>query len=189
MGHFLQALEELLPGHLHDILKWDFLPLTHLKDRHSDLFGPPLTALFEAYLILDDYLNLKTMASQDIPEDSWGCMRCGFCCTFMRPGPVTAATYRDWEKEGAPVAWFYNVRGKWKKNPVYKCWYYNGIRLRLCPFLFINRNDSMPFCSIYHMGDDFRPPVCSDFHPRHVTCRPDIDTEITPHPGREHLRE
>ena len=189
MGHFFQALEELLPGHLHKILKWDFIPFDHVKDRHSDLAGPPLTALFEAYLCLGRNLDLKALTSQNIAEDSWGCMRCGFCCTSMRPGPVTAATYRDWEKAEAPVAWFYSSSERRKGNLVYKCWYHNGVRLRICPFMFINRNDSRTFCSIYHMGDDFRPPVCTDFHPRHVTCRPGVDTEITPYPGREYLRE
>ena len=170
MDQFLRALEELLPGHLHDILEWDFIPWNHLKNSHSDLPGSPLTALFEAYLSLDKYLNLNTMAPQNIPEESWGCLRCGFCCTSMRPGPVSSATYQRWETSDAPVAWFYVPVGLKRRKPTYKCWYNYGVRLRICPFMLINRNDSRAFCSIYHMGDDFRPPVCVNYIPRHETC-------------------
>ena len=178
MANFSQTLEELLPGHLHKILDWDFVPWNHVKDHHNDLSNPSLTALLEAYLRLDEYLDLEDLASQTIPEESWGCKRCGFCCTSMQPGPVTAATYRNWEEAEAPVAWFYSARGKRKKNPVYRCWFYNDIRLRICPFMFTNRRDSRNFCSIYHMGDDYRPPVCSKYVPRHETCTskfPDLD--------------
>jgi hypothetical protein len=170
MGLFLQALEELLPGHLYDILDWDFIPFNHVADRHGDLPGPPLIALFEAYLCLHKNLNLETLASQSVPEESWGCMRCGYCCTSMRPGSVKASTYRSWEEAGAPVAWFYSPSQWRNKNPVYKCWYHNGIRLRICPFMLINLWDLKPFCSIYHMGNDFRPSECSGYLPRHETC-------------------
>ncbi len=170
MGRSLRTLEELLPGYLRHMLSWDFLPWDHVGDHHSDLSDPSLTALFDAYLNLDSYLDLESIASQDIPEGSWGCSRCGFCCTSRRPGPVTADTIWNWEKAQAPIALFYSARGQNKRNPAYRCWYHNGIRLRICPFMFVNRNDSRPFCSIYHMGDDFRPPACSGYLPRHKTC-------------------
>ena len=189
MDRYLRSLEELLPGHLHEILEWEFIPWDHLKDRHSDLSGPHLTALFEAYLYLNRHLDLKTQASQTIPEKSWGCMRCGFCCTSMRPKAVRSSTYQRWEKADAPVAWFYSFSGKVKKGRDYRCWYHNGIRLRICPFMFINLNDSRSFCSIYPMGDNFRPPACSSCNPRHETCRPDIGTVSSPYLGQELLHE
>jgi hypothetical protein len=170
MEHFLEALGELLPGYLYDIVEWDFIPLMHIKDRHSDLAAAPIEALFGAYLWLGKNLDLRALASQDIPGESWGCMRCGFCCTFMRPGPVKAATYRGWEKAVAPVARFYKPSGKEKRNSTYRCWYHDGIRLRMCPFMFTNRIDQRPFCSIYRMGEKFRPPACSRYIPRHETC-------------------
>jgi hypothetical protein len=170
MPSFFQALEDLLPLHLQDLLKWEFIPWSHVKYRHSDLAGPPLTALLGAYSTLNSHFDLKTISSQDLPEENWGCMRCGFCCTSRRPGPVTAATYRNWEKAGAPVALFYKVRGRKKRNPVYSCWFHNGIRLRICPFLLMNLTDHKPFCSIYHTGDDYRPFACSGYVPRHETC-------------------
>ncbi|MDF1527370.1 MAG: hypothetical protein RRA15_13065 [bacterium] len=121
MTHFLQALEGLLPAHLHDLLACEFLPWSHILEHYSDMSGPPLTALFDAYQSLHSHLDFKALSSQNLPEDSWGCMRCGFCCTSRRPGPVTAATYRHWEKVGAPVALFYKTRARRKKNPVYIC--------------------------------------------------------------------
>jgi hypothetical protein len=174
---------------LRKILGWDFIPWNHVKDLHDDLPGPPLIALFGAYLFLDRNLGLKALASQSIPEESWGCMRCGFCCTSMRPGPVKAPTYRSWEEAEAPVAWFYRPSGRRKRNLVYRCWYHNGVCLRICPFLLANRNDSRMFCSIYHMGNDLRPPVCSGFHPRHATCRSGVDAKSTPYSGEVYLRE
>jgi len=170
VGRFLQALEKLLPVHLYDILDWDFIPFNHVKDRHSDLPGPPLLALFEAYLRLDRDLDLEALASQSVPEESWGCKRCGYCCASMRPNSVKASIYRNWEEAGAPVAWFYSTSGKINRNSIYSCWYYNGVRLRICPFMLINLWDLKPFCSIYHMGDDFRPSACSGYLPRHETC-------------------
>ena len=170
MGQFLKELENLLPGYLNEICSRDYIPFMHVKDRHEDLSVTHLTALFEAYQRLDQALDVETLATRTISEDSWGCMRCGFCCTFMRPGPVKASTYRSWMDADAPIAWFYSARREKSRNGVYRCWYHNGVRLRMCPFMFINLRDFRPFCSIYHMGDDLRPPVCSGFIPKHETC-------------------
>ena len=49
-------------------------------------------------------------------------------------------------------------------------WFHNGVRLRVCHFMFINLEDSRTFCSIYHMGDEYRPSMCSGYIPRHETC-------------------
>jgi hypothetical protein len=170
MVEFLRDLESLLPESLHPVLKWHFIPWGKVRERHADLTGPPLVALFEAYHSIDDLLNLESLAWKIVPEESWGCMRCGFCCSYMRPGPVPARLFLEWEKAGVPVAWFYKPRKKGKPNSTYRCWYNNGTRLRICPFMIVNLTDGKPFCSIYHMGDDHRPPVCSKYVPRHETC-------------------
>jgi len=189
MSPYFQALEKLLPEHLRDILEWDFVPWNFIQDRHANLAPAPLTALFQAYLDLNNYLDLEALVSQKIPETSWGCERCGFCCTSMRPGPVTAAIYEVWEQAGIPIAWFYKPAGKWRRNSLYKCWYHNDVHLRICPFVFINRYDSRPFCSIYHMGAQYRPPICSSFHPRHESCGLEVNTGTTPYLGQEYLHE
>jgi len=170
MVPFSRAFEELLPAHLHDVLEWDFIPWEFIRNRYGDSRGPDLRALFEAYLRLASRLDLEAQVSQVIPAGSWGCMRCGFCCSFMQPRPVRASTYKVWEKAAAPVAWFYNSRGNVTKDNVYRCWYHDGVRLRICPFMLINRNDHRPFCTIYGMGENFRPPTCSKYIPRHPSC-------------------
>jgi hypothetical protein len=179
MDHYLMWLREELPGNLHSVLSWDFIPWSFVEDRHRNLPCAPLIALFDAYLLLDSHLDLEAMVSLEIPPQSWGCERCGYCCASMRPGPVKPSAYRAWEAAGAPVAWFYSPQGRRNKNSVYRCWYHNGVRLMICPFMFINRKDHRPFCAIYPMGNEFRPSVCSKYIPRHEACtsRP---TEIEP---------
>jgi len=170
MDPFLLALRETLPGKWHPVLTWDFIPWTFIESRHPRLPCPALTALLEAYRLLATLLDLETLVSREIPAESWGCERCGFCCTSMRPGSVDAPTYRAWEEAGAPAARFCSQRS-WKgKGSVYRCWYHNGVRLMICPFMFINRVDHKPFCAIYFMGDCYRPSVCSRYIPRHETC-------------------
>jgi hypothetical protein len=170
MASFIQLLEEILPQSCNKVLTWEFVPWGFVRERHESLSDPALKALIDAYASIEHRLDLEEIASVIIQEDSWGCLRCGHCCTYMRPGPVTDPTYSRWQEADAPVAWFYQARKRTRKNRVYRCWFHEGIRLRMCPFLIINRNDSRPACSIYHMGDDFRPPVCCGFKPRHETC-------------------
>lgn len=167
---FTRDLEKLLPPNLHHLLGLDYIPWDKVAARHADVSEPDLTAQFEAYGLVKARFDLEALASLKIPEGSWGCMRCGFCCSSMRPGPVPAETFRQWEEADAPVAWFYQPRRRSGPKILYRCWYHNGVRLRICPFMFINLRDSRPFCSIYSMGDDHRPPVCSKYVPRHETC-------------------
>lgn len=170
VDHTLAALKRILPHRLHEILDWDFIPLRHIEDRHRDLSAKHLTALFEAYHFISQNLDLEFLSSAEIPRDSWGCTRCGFCCTYMRPGPATDSTYRKWEEAGSPLIWFFSPQGASTRNPLYRCWYFNGVRLRMCPLMFTNRKDLRTFCSIYAMGDDLRPSACSRYIPRHETC-------------------
>lgn len=170
MGSFTSALRGVLPAHLNGILDWDFIPFDHIEKRHGDLSAVHLTALFEAYLLLGQVLDLESLASVEIPEDSWGCMRCGFCCSNMRPGPVKASTYLEWKEAGSPLVLFYSSQGTKTKNPVYRCWFSKGTRLRICPFMLLNRIDLRAFCSVYGTGVDLRPSECSKYKPRHETC-------------------
>jgi hypothetical protein len=160
-----------LPRHLHDILEWDFIPWDYVKNRHGDVPNDPFIALFDAYYQLGDLLDLEALSLQVIPEYGGNCLRCGSCCAYMRPGTVSASTYRKWEERGALVAMFYSPVGRKKRNPTYSCWFNNGTRLRLCPFMFMNRNDQKPFCAIHHMGRDYRPRACSRFHPNPPICQ------------------
>ena len=171
MDHYLMSLRGELPEHLHTILSWDFIPWTFVKNRHGDHPNTPLVALLDAYYRLNGILDLESIASAIIPSDSGGCLRCGSCCTYLRPGAVSGRTWRRWEKTEVPVALFYDPVGKKKPHFTYNCWFNNGVRLRMCPFLLMNRNDSKPFCSIHHLGREFRPRACSRFPPNPPTCQ------------------
>jgi hypothetical protein len=168
---FLQSIGKEVPGHLHEILAWDFIPWDYVKKRHGDAPNDPLVALLDAYSQLADVIDLEALCSRDIPDFAGNCLRCGSCCAYMRPGTVSSSTYRKWQEMGAPVARFYSPFGKKKRNPTYNCWYNNGIRLRLCPFMFVNRNDLKPFCAIHHLGRDHRPRACSRFSPNPPLCQ------------------
>ena len=171
MDHYLHSLQDEIPEHLHRILSWDFIPWNFVKNRHSDHPNTPLLALLEAYSHLDDLLDLESFASMVLPSDSGGCLRCGSCCAFMRPGAVSGKTYRRWKRTGVPVALFYSPFKKKKPFSTYNCWFNNCERLRMCPFLLVNRIDSKPFCSIHHMGRDSRPGACSRFSPNPPICQ------------------
>lgn len=171
VDHYLMSLRGELPEYLHDILAWDFLPWNFIKNRHGDRPNTALIALLEAYSRLDRLLDLDSLGSMALPSDSGGCLRCGSCCTYMRPGAVSGKTYRKWEQAGVPVALFYSPVGKKIPHSRYNCWYNNGERLRMCPFLLMNRLDSRPFCSIHHLGREFRPRACSRFPPNPPVCQ------------------
>lgn len=143
-----------------------------MKNRHGDLPNTPLIALLEAYLRLDDLLDMESLSLMEIPPpDSGGCLRCGSCCTYLRPGAVSGRTWRRWERSGMPVAYFYSPF-KGKDTPSsYTCWFNNGVRLRMCPFLLLNRMDGKPFCCIHHLGRHHRPRACSRFAPNPPICQ------------------
>ena len=171
MDHYLSSLRDELPERLHHLLEWDFLPWSYVRNRYSDHPIDPLVALFDAWVQIHAILDLETIASIKIPSESGGCLRCGSCCAYLRPGAVSERTYRRWLKAGVPAASFYAPAGKTGPAPSYNCWYYRSTRLRLCPFLLVNRVDSMPFCSIHHLGRDFRPPACSRYAPDPPMCQ------------------
>ena len=171
VDHYLEALRIELPENMHPILSWEFLPWNFIKNRHGDQPNTPLIALLEAYSDLNDLLDLESLASMTLPSDSGSCLRCGSCCTYMRPGAVTGRTFRRWVSSGIPVALFYRPVGKRGSSTTYICWYNRGQRLRMCPFLLINLQDARPFCSIHHMGREYRPSTCYRFPPNPPLCQ------------------
>jgi hypothetical protein len=171
VDHYLETLREELPDNLHPVLFWKFIPWNFIKNRHGDQPNTSLIALLEAYSELNNLLDLESLASMILPSDSGGCLRCGSCCTYMRPGAVSGRTFRKWISSGIPVALFYSPVGKREPFTTYNCWYNKGQRLRMCPFLLINLHDSRPFCSIHHMGREYRPGTCSRFPPNPPLCQ------------------
>ena len=170
MDIFRQELREALPAHLRDLLTVEWIPWELVKRRHGDLPNDPVLALFSAYKCVLSYsYPIASLAMQKIPRDSSGCLRCGTCCTHMRPGAVSASTYRRWKERRALVSEFYAPVGK-GRNPRHTCWFFSGVRLRLCPLLFCNLVDGKPFCSIHHLGRGHRPRACARFQPNPPLC-------------------
>lgn len=167
---FRQTLSEVLPDHLTGLLSADWIPWALVQQRHGDLPNDPVIALFSAYdHLMNRSFPVNDLAASVIPPDFSGCLRCGTCCTFMRPGAVSAATHRKWEKKGTLVSEFYGPVGK-GRNPRHSCWFYGEIRLRICPLLLQNKKDGKPFCSVHHLGPGHRPPACARFQPNPPLC-------------------
>jgi hypothetical protein len=171
VAHYLDSLRAELPEDLHPILLWDFLPWNFIRARHGDHPLTPLKALLKAYAILNGVFDLGSLAMMKLPSDSSGCLRCGSCCAYLRPGAVSGRTYRKWEMESVPVAHFYSPVKNRIKDSTYTCWFNNGTRLRMCPFLLLNLVDGKPFCCIHHMGKRYRPRACSRFQPNPPVCQ------------------
>lgn len=176
MDSFFWSLEKELPAHLTGILRQDYIPIIYVKDRHGDAPYEPLIALLDAYRQVAEELDLETLASQAIPGYEGSCQRCGSCCAHKRPGAVSFATWQKWKERKIPVTWFYSLIadkeiGDNQEEPSYHCWFHNGTRLRLCPFMFVNRLDRQPFCALHHLGDENRPPACSRFQPNPPVCQ------------------
>jgi len=162
---FKESLTEVLPDHLCDLVSKEWIPWKWVENRHSDLPEKEITALFEAYNYLSRTFPIDSLASHVFPENPHGCARCGYCCTCLRPGLVSSKTIHKWREQDGLAAEFYRPVGRWQ-NSRYKCWYHRDVRLRICPLLFRNIRDGKTFCSIYHLGDDYRPPACV----RHRAC-------------------
>lgn len=170
MDLFRQELSAVLPVHLCDLVSAEWIPWEMVRRRHGDLPNDPLVALFDAYhLILSRSHPVEALAAQRIPDDSSRCLRCGTCCTHMRPGAVSAATYRRWKERGTLAGEFYMAVGE-GRNRRYTCWFFGGVRLRICPLLFRNLEDGRPFCSVHHLGRRHRPSACARFQPNPPTC-------------------
>ncbi len=162
---FKESLIEVLPDHLGDLVSKEWIPWKWVEKLHPDLPEKQIIALFEAYNYLSYNIPIYHLASRELPDDPDGCQRCGYCCSYLRPGIVSSETIRYWREQAGLAAKFYRPVGRWR-NSWYKCWYHGDVRLRICPLLFRNTMDGKTFCSIHHLGDDFRPPMCV----RHRAC-------------------
>jgi hypothetical protein len=52
----------------------------------------------------------------------------------------------------------------------YTGWFYEGIRLRICPLLLRDPSNGDNFCAVYHLGSGHRPPSCEGFRPNWPHC-------------------
>jgi hypothetical protein len=130
----------------------------------------PLLALFKSYEHILSNLRVRELAQTRISGEATDCERCGMCCAFMRPGPVSFRTWGKWQREGALIADFFEAFGN-EDHPAYHCWYFTGVRLLMCPLLLRSVVDRKTFCAVYHMGSTQRHPACSTYRPNPPLCR------------------
>lgn len=170
MAVFREKLCELLPGHLRDLVSVEWVPWTWVRQRHTDLPKEQITALFEAYRhLLSSSHPVEDLASRTIPGETRGCIRCGSCCACLLPGPVSRNVFRFWSKQGMLMGKFVAPGSRGFKR-IYTCWYFEGVRLRMCPLLHRNLTDGKAFCSVYHLGSAHRHPACVRYRPGPPLC-------------------
>jgi len=169
METFREEIRGKLPAHLEHLLYAQWIPLPLVRSRHSELHLDPLIALFCAYEHIGNKLPVKELINKEILEDSGGCQRCGSCCIYMRPGTISAMTFRKWSANKCIISDFFRTMDK-GEYPSYSCWFFNDVKLRMCPILLWNVQDSKTFCSIHHMGPDNRHPACSGFRANPPLC-------------------
>ena len=170
MEHFRFKLGQILTPDLAYLVASEWVPLEQVRLRHQGEHGGELIALFKAYKHIHSRLQVIELSETPIPVGSDRCRMCGTCCSIMRPGPVSARTFRAWDGEGKLIADFFYTAGR-GEHPTYICWIWGGECLRMCPLLLHNVASEKPFCSVYHLGPDQRHPACSTYRANPPLCR------------------
>lgn len=129
-------------------------------------------ALFKAYHRVRSILDIKEIITR-LPPQRQGdaCRRCGQCCALLLPEPVTDRKMYHWMRSDSPVHLFYSlITSGPRAGRFYTGWYYEGVRLKMCPLLFRDPFTGNDFCAIYHLGPGQRPPGCEGFKPNWPHC-------------------
>jgi hypothetical protein len=166
--HFRFKLGRTLPPDLAYLVTAEWVPWEQLRLRHQGDQDRKLVALFKAYQHIHLRLPVTQLSETPIPAGSERCRMCGTCCSTMRPGVVSARTFRTWD--GKLVADFFHTAGR-GVYPTYICWVFAGERLRMCPLLLYNVASEKPFCSVHHLGPSQRHPACSTYRANPPLCR------------------
>jgi hypothetical protein len=164
-----EKARERLSARFRHLLSANWIPWSLVWRRHDEPHLEPMTALLSAYQHISQNPSILELSEQRIPVDSQGCLRCGACCSFMRPGQVSAVTFRKWQREGAVIENFFKAFGR-EEQPTYHCWFFEGVRLRMCPLLLQNVLDGRTFCAVHHHGPDQRHPACSGYRLNPPLC-------------------
>jgi hypothetical protein len=123
--HFRFKLGQILTPDLAYLVKAEWVPWEHLRLRHRGEQDRELVALFEAYQHIQSRLPVTKLSETPIPVGSDRCRMCGTCCSIMRPGAVSARTFRAWDGEGKLIADFFYTAGR-EDFPTYICWIFQG---------------------------------------------------------------
>ncbi len=171
MGERNRAFAAVLPRRVGSVARSRWIPWSWILERHFASSMEPLLALFGAYRFIDSRIDLKRLSSLAETPGPTTCRRCGSCCAELNPGPFETWEYDFWTRHDSLIRYFVqpvdNGQGNCQR---YEGWYYDGVRLRMCPLLFTNGSKSMAFCSTYHQGPGHRPEACEQFRPNYPHC-------------------
>ncbi|NOY86116.1 MAG: hypothetical protein GXP52_02300 [Deltaproteobacteria bacterium] len=171
MGERNRAFAAVLPKRMGSVARSRWIPWAWILECHSASSMGPLFALFEAYRFIDSKVDLKRLSSLAGFPGPTNCRRCGSCCAELNPGPFEAHEYNFWTRYDSLTRYFVQPAGNEQRNHQrYEGWYYEGVRLRMCPMFFSNGSKSSVFCSIYHCGSGYRPEACERFRPNYPHC-------------------
>ena len=160
-----------IPPELKDLSHSKWIPWPWIRKSYSPASPKPLAALFKAYDIIASNIDLDQLATEAVYDESGECIRCGTCCTSLDPGIVDQARLDHWEKTCAVTGHFFKEVARHSDSErFYYGWFQDGIKLRLCPLLFMANESTTYFCAIYHQGPGNRPEGCEIFQPNPPNC-------------------
>ena len=132
-------------------LPW--IPWKWVIYSYSSATGEEITALFRAYFRLRETFDIDEIISgTPVRKENDPCYRCGQCCARLLPEPVPDETASLWKETGNPACLFHApiVEGPLAKR-FYMGWFYEGVRLRMCPLLLRDPSTGDQFCVVYHL--------------------------------------
>ena len=151
-------------------LPW--IPWRWIRKRYSPGASEELASLFGAYHYIQSILDLEKITSKIPPRSgNDACHRCGQCCAELLPEPISDERMLRWIDAGNPAHMFHApITEGPRAGRFYTGWYYQGVRLKMCPLLLRDPATGDKYCVVYHMGPGHRPPDCEGFKPNWPHC-------------------
>ena len=164
---YRSALTHELRGTSHS----PWIPWKWVRRNYTPGAPKPLSALFDAYRIVSNYVELGGLVPEAIGTENSGCIRCGTCCSSLSTGLTDQKRYRYWiASRTLTVLFFREVARPSADESWYAGWFHNDIKLRICPLLYYCPETEKYWCAVYHLGHGHRPKACETFLPTPPVC-------------------
>jgi len=151
-------------------LPW--IPWRWIRRQYSTGAWKEMVALFNAYHHIHSILDIEKIRSQVPPRTrDDACRRCGQCCAQLLPEPISNEKILHWKEAGNPAHIFHAPITEGPRAGRFSTgWYFNNVRLKMCPLLLRDSVTGDRFCAVYHFGPGHRPPGCEGFKPNWPHC-------------------